>query len=302
MSAFAIVADTRNYAQGSSADMAIKTFSLGPRVGAVAAGSALSCSTAAELTRTFTSVPPSEPSAAPWSFYDTARLYAFFLEQAEARNPWSPGCEVALAGFWKNSTPALAKVTTRRAQDTVLLFYGHEGPGALVAFVGQRDGKQQIASALEASFQGESTEWFERAVGTLWYLARHEGEPTIGGAPSVGMSLGANVFWPFVAIDDRYYLRGFDFTDMGPPTPEEPVLRIDYEESWHSEVDQLRHQPELRVDAGFRGLAAHLRACAVPSNLFKPMHDPEVFREPATRQGLPHFVIVIRPGELDTVG
>jgi hypothetical protein len=103
---FLLTADSRYTAADATADMAIKTYSLGPRTGAVAAGSALSVGSAAELTRGIAEDHNRLKPNAPINFYSTVRLFSFFLDQAENANPLSTGSEVALAGFFSNGKPS----------------------------------------------------------------------------------------------------------------------------------------------------------------------------------------------------
>src|SRR5262245_50163103 len=109
--AFLIAADRRlSTSENISSDMAIKVYSLGSHVGAVTAGSGLSCATAAELTREVVDDHARLTPDAPVSFYNTARLFAYFLDRVDRQNQWSQGCEVVLAGFLDNGAPVLAKV------------------------------------------------------------------------------------------------------------------------------------------------------------------------------------------------
>jgi hypothetical protein len=67
--------------------------------------------------------------------------------------------------------------------------------------VGQRNAKEQIAAAMSRTIQ-ESGRWVERATGTIWYLSKHEGEPTIGGGPAIAVRHREGVLhWPFVIVD-----------------------------------------------------------------------------------------------------
>jgi len=73
--AFLIAADARHSFGTMNADMAIKTYSLGSRVGAVAAGSSLSALTAAELTRGIADDHDRLSPEQPIGFYSTVRLF-----------------------------------------------------------------------------------------------------------------------------------------------------------------------------------------------------------------------------------
>jgi hypothetical protein len=204
---FLPAADCRYRIGRATADMAIKTYSLGSRSGAVAAGSALSVSTAAELTRGIAEDHNRSTPDTPINFYSVVRLFSFFLNQTESANPCSEGCEVALAGFWSNGNPAIAKIGTKPSCKTEVHVYAPKQPGSLIVMVGQRDAKEQIFSAICRAFAETGSNWIERAVSTIAYLCEHEGERTIGGAPSVAVCANdGTLYWPFVELDGKTYL------------------------------------------------------------------------------------------------
>lgn len=296
---FLIAADSRYSVGGSSADMAIKTYSLGAQVGAVAAGSALSVSVAAEHTRGIADDHDRLSPNARINFYSTVRLFSFVLDRIEAKNPRTYGTEVLLAGFLSNGSPALAKVVTRPFQRTEIHCYAPRQRGSLVAMVGQPDAKEQIASAAARAFVEPGQHWAERAAATIWYLSQHEGTPAIGGAPSVAIcSRDEAMFWPFVVVGERTYLRGLEVTESILSPIGNTVLRLDYDENWHSSNDQERIEPVLHRDEGFFSISRHLEDWVKPSELFDWKVDPEALMPKPDLHQPPSVVLILRPGEL----
>src|SRR5690606_2447764 len=136
--------------------------------------------------------------------------------QAERENPWSTGCEVALAGFYSNGAPGVARVVTRPGQKTLVDIYGHKTTGALVLMVGKKDAKCLVSSALGHARVTSPEKWIARAAATDAYLCEHEGEATIGGVPAVAVChRWTRLYWPFLVLNGRKYLRGFDVTPTG---------------------------------------------------------------------------------------
>lgn len=279
--------------------MAIKTYSLGPRTGAVAAGTALSVGTAAELTRGIAEDHNRLSPNAPINFYSTVRLFSFFLNQAENANAWSQGSEVALAGFLSNGSPALAKVVTRPSHKTEVHCYAPKQAGSLIVMVGQREAKEQIFSAISRAFAEPRPHWLQPAVATVAYLCQHEGEHTIGGAPSVATcTRDGTIYWPFVVIDGKTYLRGFDVTKSVPPSPGDDWLHLRYDEAWHSEADRERIEPMIKLDEGFFSLSRHLENWVAPAEVFDWKVDPEVLKPTPDLTLPPSVVVLVRPGEV----
>lgn len=296
-----IAADARYSVGQVKTDTGIKTYSLGSRVGAVAAGNALSPFTAAEMTRGIADDHDRLSPELPISFYSTVRLFSFFLDKVEKASPWSTGCEVVLAGFLANGIPALAKVLTRPSGKTEVNLWLPKQPGSLVAMVGQAAAKEQVAAAIARTFL-ETGRWVERAAATIWYLSKHEGEPKIGGGPAIAVCHRAGVLqWPFVVVEGHVYLRGLDVTESAPFSPEESndgALRIKYDEGWHSATDQERPQSAVRQDDGFVGISRWVDDWVLPKELFDWKVDPEVLRPPPDLGLPPAVVVVVRPGEM----
>jgi hypothetical protein len=292
-----IAADARYSSPGGSADTAIKTYSLGSRTGAVAAGNALSVATAAELTRGIAEDNDRLAPTLPMTFYNTVRLFSFFLNKVERASTWSKGCEVVVAGFTANGNPALAKVVTRRSERAVVYLYAPKQAGSLVLMVGQQSAKEQIAAAAARAFaSGES--WMERATSTIWYLSKHEGEPTIGGGPSVAMCpRDGVVYWPVVTVDERTYLRGFDITETV-VHPQDDYVRIRYDEGWHTETDQSPPSPNTRLDEGFLSLSRYVDDWLLPQELFEWKVDPDELAAQPALSLPPSVVVIVRPGEV----
>jgi hypothetical protein len=300
--AFLVAADSRYSAAGETADMALKTYSLGRRAGAVAAGSALSVSAAAEVTRAIADDHEKLSPNLPISFYSTTRLFSFFLDRAEAANPWSQGSEVVIAGFLANGSPALAKVITRRNERTEVHCYAPKQRGFLVAMVGQSKAKEQIASAVSRAFVEARQHWIERAAATIWYLSKHEGMAAIGGAPSIAVcSRGKDLYWPFVVVDGRTYLRGFDVTEGCPNPTGENVFHIIYDENWHSDREERPSEPNVRLDQGFLWLSRFVDDWVRPNELFEWKVDHESLTPAPDLGAPPSVVVIVRRGEVPWV-
>jgi hypothetical protein len=297
--AFLLAADSRYSWPGQTADMAIKTYSLGRQTGAVAAGNALSVATAADLVRGIADHHDRNSPDVPINFYSTLRLFSFFLDRAESANPPSKGCEVVLAGFLTNGIPAVAKVITRPAERTEVHCFAPKQRGSLVLMVGQKDAKEQIASAVSRAFVEGRQHWAERAAGTIWYLCKHEGAAVIGGAPSVAVcARDENLYWPFVTIDGRTFLRGFDVTASMPGVVGDEVLHLRYDESWHSETDERRDNVGTRLDEGFLSLSRCVDNWVDPQELFLWKVDPDDLRPMPDMIAPPAVVVILRPGEV----
>jgi hypothetical protein len=296
-----LAADARYSVGSEKTDAGIKTYSLGSRVGAVAAGNALSAFTAAELARGIADDHDRLSPEKPISFYSTVRLFSFLLDKVERTNPWRPGCEVVLAGFLANGSPALAKVRTRASEKTVVDCWAPKQPGSLIAMVGQPSAKEQVAASISRMFL-ESGHWVERAAATIPYLSKHEGEPAIGGGLAVAVCQREGVLhWPFVVVEGRAYLRGFDVTEsvrFSLQGGAEGVLYVRYDEAWHAKTDQERPGLAHRRDEGFLGMSRYLEDWVRPEELFDWKVDPEALWASPDLGLPPSVVIVVRPDEM----
>ncbi|HEX4334531.1 MAG TPA: hypothetical protein VH062_01385 [Polyangiaceae bacterium] len=299
---FLLAADCRLSFGHAKANVGIKTYALGPRVGAVAAGNALSASTAAELTRGISEDHDRAEPDKRINFYSTVRLYAYLLNRVELDNPWSDGCEVAIAGFLSNGTPALAKVTTAPSRRAEVHLYAPKRFGSLILMVGRADAKEQIFGAIARDLRESGARWIAKAVGTIAYLCEHEGERTIGGAPSVAVcSQAGPVYWPLVVDGDRTYLRGLDITEYAPaskPFPGDDRLHLQYDQTWHSQVDRDRGLRPMRVDEGFIGLSHYVDEWLSLKDIFEWRVDPDAFALAPDPTLPPEYVAIVQPGEL----
>jgi hypothetical protein len=294
---FIMVADSRASAEDQKSDLALKTYSLDQRVGAVGAGNAVSCITAIEITRDIVADHNRLQPDKPINFYSTVRLFAYFLDKADGDRAWSAGSEVVLVGFLSNGNPAMAKIITRPGEKTEAYLVAQTQPGALVMMVGKSDAKAQIAAALNESFAAPGLGWADRAAGTIWYLCQHDGEPNIGGGLSVGVCPADEVmYWPVVGVGDRTFLRGIEMTGVVAPTARS--LTLTYDESWHAGVDQERQVVPQKMDVGFVGVAHHVERWVLPAELFDWKIDPTALST-ALNPGLPAATVLVgRPGEI----
>jgi len=273
-------------------------------MGAVVAGNALSVASAVELTRGIVDDHNRLRPESPINFYSTVRLFSFFLNRIEQQSPWSEGCEVALSGFLSNGVPALAKVCTGPSRRAEVHVYAHQAAGSLFLFVGQREGKEQIFSAVGRALEFGAGDWIQRAVGTIAYLCEHEGERTIGGAPAVAFCAREGVLqWPLVVMNERTYLRGFDISAMSPatePYPGDERLHVHYEQSWHARVDQNRPRVPVRRDQGCASVSWFVDAWVPPEDAFNWKVEPEAFKKFPDLASAPHIVGIMRPGEVSS--
>lgn len=301
-SSFLIAADCRYSADNSFTDTGVKTHALDLTTGAVVAGNALSVASAVEMTRGIADDHNRIQPKSPINFYSTVRLFAYFLDQIEKQSPWSRGCEVALAGRLTNGMPALAKVITRPARPSEVHIYAHKAPGSLFLFVGQREGKEQIFAAVGQALKVGGDDWINRAIGTIAYLCEHEGEHTIGGAPSVALCPHQGVLhWPFVVMNNRTFLRGFDISAACPPSPhfeDDQRLHIHYEQNWHAVVDRYRNEPPVKLDGGFLSKSWLVEAWTPPADAFNWKIDPDELVSSPNLSIPPEIIGVVRPGEV----
>ena len=291
-----LAADSRTSLPDAQADIGMKTYSIGERVGAVGAGNALSCATAIDMTRETTAASRGQPRG----FFNIVRAFAFFLDAVERERIWSDGCEVVLAGFLENGNPALAKIVSAPGRDTAVFVLAQTQPGVLLTLVGQSDAKEQIVSAMVRSLTERVETWMARAAGTIWYLCRHEGERTIGGGISLmACAPGEPAYWPFVEVDGKRYWRGMDIT--GDPS-EGDVVELQYDESWHARVDENRTLPPQREGTGYVCVADCARNIVNASSLFELVHDPPELASAFDAVRPAAVVIAGRHGEMPTFG
>ena len=133
---------------------------------------------------------------------------------------------------------------------------------------------------------------------TIWYLSKHEGEPSIGGGPSVALCpRDGAVHWPFVTVDGRTYLRGFDITETI-AQPQGDHLRIRYDEAWHTETDQCPPVLTLGSTRVFALSSRYVDGWVLPQELFQWKVDPEELRPAPDLSLPPSVVVIVRPGEV----
>lgn len=301
-SAFLLAADCRYSARRSSTDTGIKTHALDRTTGAVVAGDALSVASAVEMTKGIADDHNRMQPESPINFYSTVRLFAFFLDQIEKQSPWSEGSEVALAGRLTNGMPALAKVVTRPTKPSEVHIYAHKVPGSLFLFAGQREGKEQIFAAVGQALKAGGDDWINRAIGTIAYLCEHEGERTIGGGPAVAICPQQGVlYWPFLVMNNRTFLRGFDVSAACPPSPQfegDERVHVHYDQNWHAAVDQYRTEPSVKVDAGFFSKSWLVEKWVPPSDAFSWKNDPGELVHSPDLSVAPEAIGIVRPGEV----
>jgi len=244
--AFLLVADCRFSAAGETAtDRGLKTLSSGRQTGAVAAGHVLTMSTAAEMTRGIVDDHDRNTEANPAGFFETVRLFSYFLNDL-SKGSNNRACEVVIAGFLRNGNPALAKVITRVGRPTLATLYTHRQRGALISFIGEPIAKVPLMNAIRSGFDRGSLHWVKYATGAIWHLSQDPRRRGIGGAPSVAIcGSGGHLYWPFVELAGRLYLRGFDVTDARADIFGD-IFTVPYDRQWHSDIGKMAAPPEAR--------------------------------------------------------
>jgi len=142
-----------------------------------------------------------------------------------------------------------------------------------------------------------------RELSAVYYLIQHQGEPTIGGGLSVATCTGSGFLeWPFVVVDGRTFLRGFDVTAIVPPstgaTPADGRIHLEYEEEWHSFADLEGSGLPQRQDDGFLGLSLYLDEWVKPAEVFEWKVDSPALAGPPDLALAHSVVVIVRPNEL----
>jgi hypothetical protein len=164
--------------------------------------------------------------------------------------------------------------------------------------VGQSNAKEQIAAAVSRAFLEGRQYWTEHAAATIWYLAKH-GAATIGGGPALAVcSRGSNIYWPFVVVEGRTYLRGFDVTESMPDPAGEGVVRLSYDEAWHSQPDQTSATADIRLDEGFFLVSRFVEGWLQPRELFDWKVTPQDLSRKPDLDAERAVVVIARSGEL----
>jgi hypothetical protein len=268
-----------------TADVAIKTYSLGQRVGAVGAGDGLSIMTAAEMTRGVVAtheahaLAVSGQGASAVDFFNTVRLFSYFLDRIDRERNFAARCDVAVAGFWNNGFPGIARVTTRQHRTTRTAFWGHRRAGSLISVVGRDTARERVVDALKASLAGGESRWLERVLAAIQYCVDIEGETSVGGGVSVAYcELAGSIVWPWVITGGRKFLRGFELTSSVPGIPS-GALQVDVDRSWHAASEIVQRPEASESDAV--GMAFDVEEWVPAAKLFEFVPEPaEVAKVP----------------------
>lgn len=297
---FLLAADSRYSLRGGTADMAIKTYSLGHQTGAVVAGNALSVSNAIELARGIIDDHDRLTPSMPVSFYSIVRLFSYILDKNERANPASTGCEVVLAGFLENGNPSLAKVVTSPDERTHVVICAPKQSGDLLFMVGQQDAKAQLASAITWAIAGAPHQWTQLVASTIWYLARHEGIRGVGGGVSIALcTRGSDLFWPFVQVENRTFLRGFDFTESAQSITGDSVIRLPYLETWHAAVERHGTVPPITGnERPYLWQERYVDSWVLPSEALDFKVDPDALKVNPDLSAPNLTVLILKPNEL----
>lgn len=274
---FIVAGDSRiSLGEGHKSDAGIKTYELGGRTAAVAVGSALSAIHAAETVRTIVENHNRRTPERRLGFYDTTRLFAFFLKRAA--NSQGAACEIAIAGFLNSQVPVLALVHATPERNRVVFQSVEQGAKAALA-IGVHEGSRVLTQGL-AFVQREGKPIMAPGLSLLWYIAHHPGAfNSIGGGLSVGICTADadSVSWPIIEIAGRRFLRGFDVTDSYRPNWPPPV-GIEYDDDWCESCDR-------RIDAndgviepvGMEVSGYEIDSLSTADTLFQTHDDPKRF-------------------------
>lgn len=272
---FIVAADSRiTFGDDVKSDAGLKTYELGGRAAAVAAGSALPAIHAADIVRTIVENHNRRTPERRLGFYDTTRLFSFFLKRAA--DAQGAQCEIAIAGFLNSQVPAIALVHVTPARSRVIFQSVEPGEKAAIA-VGSSEGGRVLMRGL-ASLAGKPI--IAPALSLLWYIAQHPGAfESIGGGLSVGTCTAEadSVSWPIIEIAGRRFLRGLDVTDSYRPNWPPPVT-IDYDDGWCEGMDRRFDAKEDTVEPGGVEVSDFdIDSLSTADTLFQTHDDPKRF-------------------------
>lgn len=231
-----VAADSRiSLADSLHSDNGLKTYELSTRCGAVAAGNVIPVATAVEATRTIIETHNSANSK-PLGFYDTVRVFGFFLHRSMQYASWS--AQVVVAGMASSNAPTLAYLTASRASASAT--FKSAGTDAFLAWP---VGVPQAAALLSEGVKRRKREGrplLPSAIELIYYMGKNESSDyqSIGGAVSAGGLMGGfqRFAWPHIEIEGRRFFRGLDVSASMRPSWA-PAQRIDYDESWCAQLD-----------------------------------------------------------------
>lgn len=284
--AVCIAADGRLSSDRSAiSDEFLKTLELGGRAGVVISGNALPALTAAEATRPLVEN-HNRSNPTRMGFYDTVRLFAFFLRRAAEK----PGfkCRTAVVGFLQSGAPCIASVEVSPDKNVVRFHDVDRGSFVAIPIGTPEATKTMIQGLSEARAQGRSV--FRSGISLLWYMSKHEGAfATVGGGPSLGgCGVDENFSWCHVEIEGRRFLRGLEVSAYVDPSWGPPLV-VDYDESWCSTIDQRVATEELNRAPTPREIAAwDIDQLSAASVLFKTHDDPLRFGDVQTPNSEEH--------------
>jgi hypothetical protein len=232
-----IAADTRITSGGDTlTDAGVKTYELGGAAAVVASGHALPPMMAAELARSLIDNHNRRTPDRRVGFFDTVRLFAFFLKRLCSEQ--NASCSTAVAGFLNGSTPCLASVVA--GPNFNRAGFMKVKPGGMSALpVGDPVAAKLLLRAV-AEAKSAKLPRVSYALSMLYYIAQLRGVfETVGGGISVGTCLSTHscFSWPIVGIGGCRFLRGMDVTAHHRPGWPEPEL-IAYDEEWCHALDQ----------------------------------------------------------------
>jgi hypothetical protein len=240
----------------------------------VATGHALPALTAAQIVRTRVEDHDRSQPENTIGFYDTVRLLAFFLKRSAA--DWDAACQVAVAGFLKSGTPALAHLVVSPERSRAS-FFSVNADGRIVLPVGNTEGSRLLLQGIDAA-QKEGKPGLFSGPGLLFYLSQHGGFHSIGGGISVGYLSWPNrhFSWPAIEISGRRFLQGVDVTSYYRPNWPPPVI-LPYDETWCA---TLERSADERLDLSFveRSAAGYdIDEMSTTDSLFQTHDDPIAF-------------------------
>lgn len=273
-----IAADTRiSSEQRLLSDGGIKTYTLGGRAAVVVAGNALPAIFSAELVRPIIE-DHNKHNDTPMGFYDTAKLFSYFLVQNCVVAGWS--CEAVIAGFLQCDTPCLAAITVLNGKNEIRFFSVSEN-NTIAIPVGNQKAKALLMNGLSEARRADLLV-FNSGLAIIHYMGKIPAYPSVGAAVSVGSCAATDdrFSWPIIDIDGKKYLRGIDVTESFRPNWPTPI-EIEYDESRWSELDRGLSIEELDGSATIStvrmGSLYNITNIATANTIFKTYADPHEF-------------------------
>jgi len=278
-----VAADSRLTSEHATlSDQYVKTYEIGGRSAIIAAGNALPAINAADIVRPVIEN-HNRHNTEPMGFYDSVRLFAFFLRRASQGPRWSS--QVAVVGFLQSGRPCIAYLVISPNRNRVRFFSVNAGQNKVIP-VGNREASQFLLQGLATAHE-ENRPILQSGVSLLWYMSSHSGAfDSVGGGLTIGTCTIDNEHfsWPIIEIDGHNFLRGFDVTEyIRPSWP--PAIQVHYDQDWCSTLDQQINSSSepIHEHVTIAGAGYEIDELSTPESLFQTHDDPEEFQNGIAR-------------------